>query len=98
MKLHGSRPKHATFFQPKLIYEENIMSDFQNRIVTVVNKSINVGQAMNALGHAAIALGSKVGSEILELIDYQDADGNVYQNISRMPFIVLQANSNKIKE
>ncbi|MFN7097923.1 MAG: DUF2000 domain-containing protein [Gammaproteobacteria bacterium] len=74
------------------------MNEFKHRMVSVINKNIDMGQAMNALGHISLALGATVGTEAIQLIDYQDADGNIYPTISRMPFIVLQANSNKIKE
>lgn len=39
-----------------------------------------------------------MGSEDLHLMDYQNAEGFIYPNISKMPFIILQEkNSNKIE-
>lgn len=73
------------------------MNEFKHRIVAVINKSIDSGKAMNALAHIAIGLGGRLNPELLELMDYNDANGNSYPNISKMPFVILQANSNKIK-
>lgn len=63
-----------------------------------MNKSIEPGVAMNALAHATLGLGASVGAETLRLDTYRDKNGNDYPNISQMPFIILSANSNKIKE
>lgn len=73
------------------------MSELVTRLVAVMNKSIDPGKAMNALGHIAVGLGAKLNAEALQLVDYEDADGNIYANISKMPFVILQANSNKIR-
>lgn len=38
-----------------------------------------------------------MGAEELHLMDYENADGFIYPNISKMPFIILrEKNSNKI--
>jgi len=68
-----------------------------NKLVAVMNKSIEPGVIMNALAHISIAFGAKIGPESLQLVDYIDKDQNVYPNISKMPFIILRANSNKIR-
>lgn len=73
------------------------MSEFNNKMVAVINKSLEPGIAMNALAHASIALGSVIGKENLQLVDYIDKDDHCFPNISKMPFIILRANSNKIR-
>lgn len=73
------------------------MSQLPNKIVAVLNKSIETGKVMNALAHMSIGFGAALGEETLELVDYQDADQNTHPNISKMPFIVLKTNSNKIR-
>lgn len=70
---------------------------FDKKLVAVLNKSLEPGTAMNALSHASIALGAKLGRDPLHLVDYADADGGVYPTISSMPFIVLRATGGKIK-
>ena len=70
---------------------------FKNKLVAVLNKSIEPGQAMNALSHISLSLGAKLGKKTLQLVDYQDKDGQIYPDISKMPFIVLRTNSNKIR-
>jgi hypothetical protein len=69
---------------------------FENKIVAVMNKSIDPGIVMNALAHMSIGLGASLPKEKLRLDTYEDQDGNKYPNISQMPFIILRANSNKI--
>ena len=71
---------------------------FENKLVTIVNKEVEVGVAMNAIAHMCIGLGSQLNKEILRLDDYQDKEGNIYPNISQIPFIVLRGNSNDIRK
>lgn len=70
---------------------------FHNKLVAVVNKQIEMGVAMNALAHMCLGFGAYRGAEELHLMDYKNADGFIYPNISKMPFIILrEKNSNKI--
>lgn len=70
---------------------------FRNKLVAVVNKQIDTGVALNALAHMCLGFGAHMGPSELHLMDYENADGFVYPNISKMPFIILrEKNSNKI--
>lgn len=71
---------------------------FKNKLVAVLNKSIDTGKIMNALAHMCIGLGSAIGQEGLRLTEYRDADGGSHPFISEIPFIVLSENSNKIRK
>ncbi len=71
--------------------------NFQNKLVAVMNEKIEPGIIMNALAHMCIGFGSTIGVEPLRLTNYIDADGKSHSNISEMPFMILKANSNKIK-
>ena len=62
-----------------------------------MNEKIEPGVIMNALAHMCIGFGSDIGKEPLRLSTYVDADGGVHPNISEMPFMILKANSNKIR-
>lgn len=73
------------------------MSEFTHKLVAVLNKSIEPGKVMNALAHMTIGLGAAVGKEPLRFSDYRDAEGGSHPFISEMPFMILSANSNKIK-
>lgn len=75
----------------------NIMT-FENKLVALVNKEIEIGVAMNAIAHMTLGLGSSISQEMLRLDNYQDKDGNIYPNISQMPFIVLRGTSNEIRK
>ena len=73
------------------------MSSFENKLVAVVNNKVEPGKSMNALAHMCIGIGAAIDKESLRLTNYQDADGGSHPNISEMPFIILAANSNKIR-
>ena len=69
------------------------------RFIAILNKKIELGRMLNALGHATAGLvgGSGKASEMC-FLRYEDNDGGVHPNISHFPFIVLKAdNSNKIR-
>jgi hypothetical protein len=76
---------------------EESMATFENKLVAVLNKSIPSGNLMNAVAHLCIGFGAKIGQGPLRLTNYKDADGGDHPNISEIPFIVLEANSNKIR-
>lgn len=62
-----------------------------------MNEKIEPGVIMNALAHMCIGFGADIGKNPLRLTNYIDADGTSHPNISEMPFMVLKANSNKIR-
>lgn len=71
---------------------------FENKLIAVVNKKLEIGRAMNALAHLALGLGGSVqNSEKLRLQDYTDADGGKHPQISDIPFIVLAGSSGQIQ-
>lgn len=70
---------------------------FSDKLVAVMNEKVEPGVIMNALAHLCIGFGSKIGQEPLHLTNYRDADGGNHPYISEMPFMILKANSNKIR-
>ncbi|GAB4235675.1 MAG: DUF2000 domain-containing protein [Chlamydiales bacterium] len=71
---------------------------FPNKLVAIVNKQIETGILMNAVAHMCVGFGAHLGHEDLHLMDYKNAEGFIYPNISKMPFIILrEKNSNKIR-
>ena len=49
------------------------------------------------LAHMCLGFGAHMGPTELHLMDYKNAEGFIYPNISKMPFIILrEKNSNKI--
>jgi hypothetical protein len=80
---------------------DDIMSkpvdSFKNKLVAVMNEKVEIGTVMNALAHMSIGFGAHIGAESLRLSNYVDADSNNHPNISEMPFMILKANSNKIR-
>ena len=73
------------------------MIKFENKLVAVLNKAIDHGIAMNALAHMNIGIGANIEKEQLRLDTYVDADGTQFPNISQLPYIILKASSNKIR-
>jgi hypothetical protein len=76
---------------------ESYMVTFTHKLVAVLNEKVEPGVAMNALAHMCIGFGANIGREPLRLTDYRDADGTSHPHISEMPFMILKANSNKIR-
>ncbi|MBS0635666.1 MAG: DUF2000 domain-containing protein [Verrucomicrobia bacterium] len=70
---------------------------FSNKLVAVMNEKIEPGIIMNALAHMCIGFGARIGQEPLRLTNYIDGDGKSHPDISEMPFMILKANSNKIR-
>lgn len=70
---------------------------FTHKLVAVMNEKIDSGIVMNALAHMCIGIGSEIGQDPLRLANYIDADGGTHPNISEMPFMILKANSNKLR-
>src|SRR5437660_5833270 len=70
-----------------------------HRFVAVLNKKIEPGRLMNALGHMAAGFTALYPqTEALRFDTYVDRDGGEHPSISDNPFIVLSAdNSNQIR-
>ncbi len=78
---------------------EHVSSEDSKRFIAVLNKKIEMGRLMNALGHMSAGLVGGWGDrDELCFLQYADKDGGAHPNISHYPFIVLSAdNSNQIR-
>jgi hypothetical protein len=77
-----------------MLPDENSM-----RFIAILNKKVEFGRLLNALGHmtAGLAGGSGKAAEMY-FLQYKDKEEGTHPNISHFPFIVLKAdNSNKIR-
>lgn len=70
-----------------------------HRFVAVLNKKIEAGKLMNALGHMAAGFTALYpDGVVLRFDNYFDKEGGQHSSISDNPFIVLSAdNSNQIR-
>ncbi len=71
---------------------------FENKLVAIVNKDVEIGVAMNAVAHMTLGLGAQFSTDELRLNDCLDKEGNIYPNISQMPFIILRGKSGEIRK
>jgi len=77
----------------------SLPDEAQHRFVALLNKKVETGRLMNALGHMTAGLvGGSGNIEQFCFLQYHDADNGTHPNISHFPFIVLRAdNSNQIR-
>jgi len=70
------------------------------KFVVLVNKKLQPGIALNALGHAALGLGALLAEtqqEAMNLLEFNDGDGQPHPNISALSLIVLRGTSGNIR-
>ncbi len=78
---------------------DNLPDENSMRFIAILNKKVEIGRLLNALGHmtAGLAGGSEDPSKMC-FLQYEDKDKGIHPNISHFPFIVLKAeNSNQIR-
>ncbi|HLD32689.1 MAG TPA: DUF2000 domain-containing protein [Candidatus Peribacteraceae bacterium] len=79
---------------------EYLPDENSKRFIAILNKKVETGKLLNALGHmtAGLAGGSGRAGEMC-FLQYEDKGGGKHPNISHFPFIVLKAeNSHKIRK
>jgi len=78
---------------------DNLPDEKSKRFIAILNKKVETGKLLNAIGHMTAGLAGGSGkSDEMCLLQYEDKDGGSHPNISHFPFIVLKAdNSNKIR-
>lgn len=79
---------------------DGLPDENSHRFIAVLNKKIELGRLLNALGHMTAGLTGKVNNgDHLCFLEYKDADDGSHPGISHFPFIVLKAdNSNRIRK
>lgn len=70
---------------------------FDNKLVAILNKDIEIGVALNALAHTSLVLGSQIQWDHLRIETYRDTNDQPYP-ISAMPFMILRGKSNEIRK
>lgn len=77
----------------------NLPDEHAYRFIAILNRKIEIGKLMNALGHMTAGLAGGFGkAQDMCFLEYQDKEGGLHPFISHFPFIVLKAdNSNQIR-
>ncbi len=77
-----------------------MVEENSKKFVAVLNKKVEIGRLMNALGHMTAGLAGGFGiQDQMGFIPYVDADQGLHPNISNYAFIILKAdNSNQIRK
>jgi|SRR3989338_720709 len=74
------------------------MTKFDKKLVVVLNENAETGKVVMALAHTMLGFGAgAVTKDEVYLNKYEDAGGNIHNNISEMAIVVLKASSNKIR-
>jgi len=74
----------------------NLPNEKSKRFIAILNKKIETGKLMNALGHMTAGLAGGYGlSEEMCFLEYLDKDNGKHPNISHYPFIILAADNSK---
>jgi len=70
-----------------------------HKFVAVLNKKVEIGSILNALGHMAVGLSASYPNLTeMRFATYVDKDGGEHQSVSDFPFIILRAdNSNQLR-
>lgn len=78
---------------------QQMPNENSKRFIAILNKKIEVGKLMNALGHMTAGLvGGTPNISQMCFLPYEDKEGGKHPNISHFPFIILRAdNSNQIR-
>lgn len=78
---------------------QQMPNENSKRFIAILNKKIEVGKLMNALGHMTAGLvGGTSNISQMCFLPYEDKEGGKHPNISHFPFIILKAdNSNQIR-
>lgn len=78
---------------------DTLPDENSKRFIAILNKKIEIGKLMNALGHMTAGLAGGYGKQgEMCFLQYEDKDGGRHSNISHFPFIVLSAdNFNQIR-
>lgn len=78
---------------------DELPDENSRRFIAILNKKIEPGKLMNALGHMTAGLtGQFEDMEEMHFLQYLDKDKGVHPSISHFPFIILSAeNSNQIR-
>ncbi len=74
----------------------------KRRFACVLDKSLEIGMAFNAVGHLAaglVAMASRSDEMgLMDFKDYVDNEGSIYPSISDHPFIVLKGKQSHIRQ
>lgn len=72
-----------------------------HKFIVLVNKNLEAGKAMNAIGHSCAGLVSAAQETLREkmsFINFVDKDNVIHQSISGLSMIILRGTNNELKK
>ena len=70
----------------------------EKKIVTILSSNLEIGIAMNVVGHLAISIGAYAEKDIMGRSTLIDASGIVHLGISKYPFIITKVKPNRLRQ
>jgi hypothetical protein len=85
------------------MYEEYYMDNgyYTHKFVIAVNKSLEMGVAMNACSHLALGIVAKADDELrkeMKFVTYVDGEGREHPFISMRSMIILRASAGELRK
>jgi hypothetical protein len=70
----------------------------EKKIVAVLSSNLEIGIALNVIGHLAISIGAYSGEDLMGRPQLQDASGINHAGIAKYPFVITKTNPTKLRK
>lgn len=70
----------------------------EKKIVIVLSTSIEIGVALNVVGHLCVSLGCRVGNEVMGREQLMDATGIAHRGIAKYPIIITKVKPGRLRQ
>ena len=71
------------------------------KCVIAINKTIDIGVALNAASHVALSIAAQASEEqkkLMSFIDYEDGSGVIHPSISGLSLIILRGKNGELRK
>jgi hypothetical protein len=70
----------------------------EKKTVIVLSTAIEIGVALNVVGHLCVSLGARVGSEVMGREQLTDASGIAHRGIAKYPIIITKVKPARLRQ